>query len=376
MNSFGSHHIETARVGPGLCLFRPDNHALCLLNETASEIWQAAADGIREQDICEQLAVAYGITHGDARNDVAQAKAGWRQAGLLGNDGPRGEERGPQCPAIIPRLDRVYGGPNERGVRVRCDEPILAALLGAVLAPLACQRQPTATFTVAGVQERYSVWRDDRSIVIAGDRATARHEVLRGVLLETMGEANMAGILHACAVTNDRRAYLLAGGSGSGKTTLGARLVRDGWGYLADDLTPLCHDGRSVGQFPTAMGIKAGSWTVIGDHFASLWDQKVFVTRRLRVRYLDFGPAHMNEDAAYPVAAVIFPRYDGEADKTSISSMRPEEVFTYLIEAGSTIEGARASVRPLARLANDVPAYSIRFSDLEDALRAIRQLVI
>jgi hypothetical protein len=41
--------------------------------------------------------------------------------------------------------------------------------------------------------------------------------------------------LHANAVTQEGRGYLIVGDSGHGKTTLAISLIRNGWSYLADD---------------------------------------------------------------------------------------------------------------------------------------------
>ncbi|MFQ5670334.1 MAG: hypothetical protein ACE5HD_07425 [Acidobacteriota bacterium] len=62
-------------------------------------------------------------------------------------------------------------------------------------------------------------------------------------------------LLHAAAVEQAGRAWLIGGPSGAGKTSLACGLLRRGYGFLGDDLAPLAvADGR-IYPFPRRLGL-------------------------------------------------------------------------------------------------------------------------
>jgi hypothetical protein len=73
--------------------------------------------------------------------------------------------------------------------------------------------------------------------------------------------------LHAAAVSREQGSILMPAVSGSGKTTLTACLVQRGWRYGGDDIVGVGRSGNAgllkLEPFPTAMGIKDGSVSVL-----------------------------------------------------------------------------------------------------------------
>ncbi len=80
--------------------------------------------------------------------------------------------------------------------------------------------------------------------------------LLRRELAEALGEFHL---LHASAVARNGAALLTAGPPGAGKSTLMNELVRRGFRYYADDVSPLHRLTRQVHPFPLAARRRTGA---------------------------------------------------------------------------------------------------------------------
>lgn len=345
------HELESVPVGRGLCLFGPLTGTLGLLNAAARETWERgghAADGLTE----EISAALHGPLPEPA--DAASLPADEKVL----------------CP--LPASVGFYGLQSGPVVGLRCALPELAELLKAVLAPFAIQGEPASVIDAnAGPQAgqvKISVRRRDRrGQCRTVPRDEARRYVLQQLLLELHGDAGVAAVLHASAVSIGERALLIAGRSGAGKSTLTVALVAAGASYLSDDLLPLAADGRHVLPFPLALSVKSGSWELVGALLPKLWQAREHRVRDLRVRYLPMtAPETIRR--AVPVGAIVVPSYEPGA-ATELVPLSPEETFALLIDSGSEIVGAPPSVRPLARLVDTVPGFRLAFGDVGDAAR-------
>lgn len=123
--------------------------------------------------------------------------------------------------------------------------------------------------------------------------------------------------LHAAGVTLGERGIVLCGASGSGKSTLTAHLIRQGFGYLSDEVIAVTHStaaGFALRGFPRSLVVKAGS--------AAVW--RPFIAAPPageddeRVRHFADGSAWIPPDVLRPqavragarAALLVFPRYD------------------------------------------------------------------
>lgn len=298
-------------------------------------------------------------------------------------------------------LDACYGQAGVASLRLICREEVLAGLLQAVLEPL---RLPATTRLSNGNAAGFSTIEIGHDDAGSGDasrnqdaadywlklpdgehltglpRALARRLVLRQMLLQRhrpQGNPRppVSAILHASAVELDGICLALAGNSGSGKTTLTAKLVSKGAHYIADDLVPLFGGGGcQIGDFTVSLAVKEGSWPVVSAFFPELAALPALTTRRLRVRYLD--PAAQQEappSRRVKLDMILFPQFQSGADLQS-QRLSPEETFAALIESGTAPEAAPPSLRSLTELANRVPAWRLRYGDLDDAIEQIAVL--
>ncbi|MEZ5776215.1 MAG: hypothetical protein R3D33_16350 [Hyphomicrobiaceae bacterium] len=300
--------MEQAEVGSCLALFDPASSAIGLLNGAAADLMRSIEEGTdagasargrdARADLKRNLAAAgFGRTAPTAAwptgrcaatGDDAAARVETPRALLLDVVVAL-----PSCHAPS-EADMAGAGDPGTQLRICCDEPVLAGLLGGVLAPMARGTSRDDAATV-----RIEVWAEnadgltyrvvaDRGVLGRGlERAVARRLVLEELALALNGRFDVKALLHASAVVAEGGAILIVGASGAGKTTLTAGLVAAGFAYIADDLVPLGEEGRSAGRFPAALAVKAGSWPVVGALHEGLVRLPVLTTRRLQVRYLD-----------------------------------------------------------------------------------------
>ena len=69
-------------------------------------------------------------------------------------------------------------------------------------------------------------------------------------------------LVHAFVANYEGRALMLVGSSGSGKTTTGLRLIREGWGFLSDDVASLANGPEGVIATPVPGGMSVSAYTV------------------------------------------------------------------------------------------------------------------
>ena len=402
---------ETMPLGKSLCVFRQDSRTLCLLNNTASQVWQALSKGLPDDAVARQLCDAYGIGYDRARQDVSGLICDWQASGLTAmpmrknGDG----ERPPlpqQCRAVAAdhpgHLNAIYGlsfcTAGQEPLHLKCHEPVLARLLEAVLRPLrndgASAGQSTAEpkdgapkvlevgteegsdGRSGGCLDQHGYWirQPGGSIICGLDRSQARRAVLRQILLQRHGPGNTSAILHASAVEQDGRAIVIAGPSGAGKTALTAALVASGANYLGDDLLALHRDGCQIGDFPASLALKEGSWPLLTQLFPALGSCPTLTTRRLKVRYLD--PTAQSKPPAARwcrIAALILPHYQSGCSLT-MQKLGAEQTFNGLVSSGSEPAGIPPSIQSLARLAGSVPAWRMHFGDPDAAVAKITRL--
>ena len=334
--------IEATKVGSALCLYRRDTGALGLLNSAALSAFESE-----------------GGHWGGA--------AWFSQPTRLATPNSR-----PDFPLGAPALEadlRLVTGPV---VRLSCHDPLLGERLSQVLSPLgvAAVAEPTTSVVVASNSDRtaFAIWRDGAIQADSIPPAEIRRRVLVQIARSGYGAVEIATILHASAVTMDHAAVLLVGRSGAGKSTLTAALVAAGSGYLADDLTPLTSDGRSVLPFPTALSVKAGAWSEVARAFAVLRTIEARAVGSISVRYLPMPPS--GASGPLRVETIVFPSFE-PGSTTTLRQLSPEEAFALLVDAGSEIVGANPSARPLVKLAETASLVHLTYGKTRSAIAAL-----
>jgi hypothetical protein len=349
--------VELADVGGLACLYRGDTGALSILTPAARAVWlrMGAAEGTPDASLLD-IWRAQGFL--DAR-DAADAVEGTAGAGS----------------STIPLLDRCYALTPGRACRLTVDAEPLAGLLSAVLEPVACNEAvPIGSVVDVLTASDATEVRVDGLAVFRGAIAPARSETLRQLLLGLVGREMIGALLHASTVAGPGGAVALLGQSGSGKSTLAAELVAEGWAYIADDVSALDRSANAIHPFPLGLSVKSGSAGLVARRFPALRDLIELTTRRLRVRYLDLKAFAAPSGRPSPLAALVFPIFDAGVTGIEAERLSPEATLQLAIDSGTVPDGEPRSIRPLARLCNEVPAWHLAYSDVAAASAWVRAL--
>lgn len=167
--------------------------------------------------------------------------------------------------------------------------------------------------------------------------------------------------LHAATVVAPNGAgVLLAGGSGAGKTTLALALVAHGWSLGSDDLAPVDVVTGMIRPFPKPMSVRGGP--------AALPPRR---------RWPDYGtgPALVpvgalpHQNAPFPAAALLFIRYDPDADP-ALEPMGSGEALAACVEYVRSTD--RVTIATLGRLLRRARAARLKYPSSDSAVGLIR----
>jgi hypothetical protein len=209
--------------------------------------------------------------------------------------------------------------------------------------------------------------------------STLRHDVTLAAVLnhllwhvnaEAMRQSGSFFMVHAGAVTTpDGRAVVLPATGGSGKSTLVAALVRDGFGYLSDEAAAIDPVTGRIHPFAKALTLKEGSFGLFPD-LAPL--EEPFVRDLWHVPAVMLRPGCSAPPT--PPSHVVAIRYQPGAD-TEVRDMTAGEACVEVARHALSLRTYRArSLLIISRLAAAVETFAIRYGDLGDAVRTVRQL--
>jgi len=374
---------ELVNVGESFCLFRRDNHALALLNDSAATMLASSFDGLDTSRFEPRDGRAHPSKKIDGASPCTEAlMTQLRSEGFLAAPAPHRP-----CLPLLPEphlghslvLDEVYRFADGPPVRLKCVDEQLAGLLAAALTPLRAAESAAheIDMLVSSDERSFGVWRQRVAIATGLDRVTARRICLQAMSMALLPPDGIAALLHASCVALQGRALVLAGATGSGKSTLTMALVGIGATYLADDLTPLHRSGKSVLSFPLAASVKSGSWSALQAYFPELQDLETYRVGELRVRYVDPSPAGSAPVGTGNVAvgALVFPAFTPGDSETSLQRLTPEEALSLLVGSGSEVVGANRSIVPLTTFLNETPAWRLAFPDTASGLQAVQKIM-
>jgi len=197
-------------------------------------------------------------------------------------------------------------------------------------------------------------------------QATLRHLVLDQALPLVLA-ARGCLVVHASAVTDGTRAFVIAGTAGAGKSTLAALLARTGLKVLADDGVVIERVGGRVVAVPSYPGLRLYSDSAIAAHLVIEDGTDVAeYSRKLR-----FFASRRAEDAveSIPLSAIYV--LHPSVGRASIQALSPRDAAIAVLAQSYRLDPGdpRALVAELDRIiAIAPPAW--RLSYPRDLLRA------
>jgi hypothetical protein len=171
--------------------------------------------------------------------------------------------------------------------------------------------------------------------------------------------------LHGAALVKDGMVVVLAGRSHAGKSTLAAWLTYRGWGFLTDEAALVDPETLIVSPFWRPINVRRP-----GPLDPILKERKLHGPLDAEV-LVPASALGALADAA-PLASIAFPCFTPK-EQVGLSPMSPAAALVELTQHfPGLVAGGRAGFRWLARLVEAVPAYELRFHDLDDAEQVLR----
>ncbi len=218
------------------------------------------------------------------------------------------------------------------------------------------------------------------------DEAVARGPGLGGVLAALFTDINRQLVatdrrhllIHASAATAGRRGLVFPAPSGAGKSTLVAGLVRDGLGYLTDEITAIDPVRRRIEAFPKSLSLEPGSQAVLADLAPPPDDASSPAAAEEPGDEWQVDPRSIRADAVVDWAEpafVIAPSYRAGAATTLVQIPRSEAVFLLGQQTFNLAERGRAGLEALADVVRGCDCYRLEVGDLDAACGLVTGLV-
>jgi hypothetical protein len=344
-----------------------------LTNEFGLHIFDGLRTGLPVGAIAKQIA-EMPEDHDDAVQAIHSVLASWEHAGLLTTDAPAFPNPVAYVPASGEPL-RIGGRGGTADVFI--PHKILSEQVWTILGHMTPQlNQPRTTLSAQPDGDGFAVFRDGQALSGRISLDAARFVILREMAEIVCGAQRVAAVFHAGCVSQNGNGLLICGDSGQGKSTLTFGLVAAGCDYMGDDHIPLHRDGRSAMSFPSAAGVKPGSWNL--PEIAQLQSRfgLTALSPREGVRYI---PLHrtsaIDTGEKRPIKAVIFPSFRPDAP-FRMERITPEQALIQALQAGSRPSHSHnRDLAPLCKFLNDVPAYALYYSSSDQSVPACLKLL-
>jgi hypothetical protein len=252
--------------------------------------------------------------------------------------------------------------------------------LRAVLGGLITEKVHKNPINLMWMQDGQEFWlATPQSILRTSDESLALSSVVTALFKYAYSEKGMFATMHAAALSNEFGSVLLPGISGSGKSTLSAYLAAHGWTYFGDDVIPLGRP-QSGGEFeiypfPTAIGVKQGSWEVLRPYYPEVYKLRIVPYANRKARFLTLPKKVEGENENRCIRAIVLPRYC-KSSAVEIELMEPVNALCDLIEAGVTtgesLHPKRISI--LLDMIETVPVYRLKYGRLEEAQQELEKI--
>lgn len=260
-------------------------------------------------------------------------------------------------------------------VVIRVPDPALAEHLAGLYAPMRDDGEAEHVLTLsttghADGSVAWSVHLDATRVLATPAPSIACQHLLWEANRQAIDRTRDLVLVHASAAVFDGVAILLPGPMGAGKSTLVAALVREGFGYLTDEVVALDPATGLVVPYPKYLslgGVLAGLVPEASEPVRRfLGDQRLVAPDTIR-------PGAVAAPA--PPRLVVAPRYERGA-ATTIEPLRPAEALSTLAQHAFHIEtDGQRTLDVLARTVEASSCYRLVTGDVDGATAALLALV-
>ena len=373
-------------------LFSEGTQELHLLNGTATVIWSLLEEGHDAQSARAALQQMYGLDAERSSQFVDAALAEWRDKGFLEGSPQHPPEHlavAPAAPAPASRLAwhqheiveerhyRVLGS----GFRLRFSSIVQARMVHPVLEHLEVPESSSDETAVDIVEtaNRLIVFRDREVFAECADITELAPIIYSLVWVAAVNNHEFFLDIHAGVIGDGAKCILLPAPQGSGKSTLTAALVHAGFQYFSDEVALLEEGSFNVFPVPLAICVKVSGIDALAKQFANLRELQVHQRADgKRVIYLPPPPQFRPPSGdAYPVAALIFPRYTPGAE-TILTRLSTCDALKRLLDECLVIRSPLdfTKIAALVQWMSQIPSYSLNFGSTDDAVAGVRSVFV
>jgi hypothetical protein len=200
----------------------------------------------------------------------------------------------------------------------------------------------------------------------AADHDFTRYYFLDAMALFTLTQLHVTPV-HAACIARDGRALMLCGESGAGKSTLAYACARRGWTYVSDNESWLLRsDGRTILGHPSRIRLRHTAATL----FPELGGRPAVSFNGKQSIILD--SAGLETAFQCRPERIIFLERDGTPATLAPVAGACERLLAGIIEYTPEVRAAhRASLERLT----EIPALTLRYQGLDDAIPVLEGLV-
>ena len=186
---------------------------------------------------------------------------------------------------------------NERVVKIEYSNKELRNLIDPKFAHIKCDDNEQIVFKVQQKNKRIQLFKQDKFI---GNWCVSEMHEFQGKMsmeltsfFHEIQESDWTAVFHGSTLSMKNNCLMLTGESGNGKSSLSTILMSNNFSLIADDFSPMSHEGLHY-NFPSAISIKEGFYSTAKKLFKSSDKLKEYYINDIKgnVKYL---PANNNE---------------------------------------------------------------------------------
>ncbi len=385
----------------GSVLFNESLQSIFILNHSASIIWCAAFEVEFLSELMSYLQQNYAIGEAQAELDIRQFCSNFNNRQLLLPSHKINEiQYNSYIQAIKPSLHHTFI--NEKiQLQLEISEHVFVFILADALllkemketyADFISELSPydeeqmkmkgktkKMSIEVVGQSQYFEIYRDQQCVA-QNMTLNGLFPYLFGLIFETLWQAVIKTsdlMFHACVMSKNNKTLLFPAESGSGKSTLSAVLMAHDWVFLSDELAIISMEKQIIKPSPLPICVKDSAREFLAKYYPQILTLAQY--QRLdakKVQYLavDKPKSYLDNPELAPIKAIIFPRYDAKVI-CQFETMDKAQALKLLLMCGSSGRSLNShECKQVIQLIEQLPCYSLLYSDIDLALEKINAL--